>query len=1127
MRINTWILAIALAGTLTARAGENLIADPSFEETKARDQFGLVFAKWGGYKYEGECAFEVGTIAHSGQHSCLLRGFSAPKIRVRALDRELEPGRYRVTAFIRGLDISSGTWNRMIEFAFDDQYLQLKKNGTFGWTPLTYVAEIKEKKKVTGPSFGLWAPGFFWIDDVTMEKVADDTPLTPEPVLGKEESPITPPGELKADAVRCPVCGYRNESAWKNCYACGSALETQAKKADGPPVKIVASFDGKSPLTGKDVTVVTEHATTGTKALRIATGYASMDGHLDWTGYDFLKADIYADTLDPVPVNIEIRDASSQGYWTRVNYSTVVPPGQSTLVLPVKQLYVGEKSRPGRMLDLKNVTRFVIGHESEKNTGALFIGSLRLERDDAPEKVAFDGLHAFSFGPGTGPLMDGFTSITPATIYSKGRGYGLKNPKIYRALNVLQPEPLYQNFMCITSGGFLVDVPNGKYHVFVNIDNASGYWGEFQTFTKRTILAQGQPVVTETMTFADQVRKYFRFWNTEDLPTETTFDKYQKEYFHEKQFDVTVTDGQIDLGFQSENWGCSVSAVVIYPMEKAAQGQQFLQFIEGRRRFYFDNYFKRVLHRPTGDTLTPTPADQARGYALFQRDQMEDVFYDDTPKKGETCAKLQRDAFAGEYEPVNFALVPLRDLGAVTVSVSDLQGPAGTIPSKAVDVGFVSYRVSRVTMEGSIYTIEPRLLMPTNTVVCPKDVTRRFWLTVKTPVDAKPGLYQGTVTVATTKGESTLPLAFTVRHGTLDPLDTPAGPLGHDIGIPWIGNDPDATAFAESMTEKSLRKLREYGFTCFSGMPAISYKGFDKTHQPMLDFTRADIQMKQAKDLGFLAVSSYGSAMIGLNTYFQDLAAMKAAGFTDYSEFIKAVYSAVQKHANEQGWLPVYYGLGDEPLGDTVIQSMLNAEAYRKAFPKGPPFFGVFSSYAGSDTNDPHFRLAKTPTVPLWNGHNEDSVNLLHAAGSDWAYYNDGKRWTFGDYLYKAVKQFGLKCRVAWHWNCVAGDPYYALDCREDDWAWCNSTPDGRLVPSIDLFERKRSGLNDYRRLLTLARLAKEKAGTPAAQAGEKLIADRMASFKLGQTKHEALFDMADYDQFRAKVSDAIEALRR
>ena len=73
-------------------------ADPSFEETKPADQFGLVFAKWGGWKYEGDCEFEVGEVAHSGKHSCCLFGASAPKIRIRASKIKYEPGRYRVTA---------------------------------------------------------------------------------------------------------------------------------------------------------------------------------------------------------------------------------------------------------------------------------------------------------------------------------------------------------------------------------------------------------------------------------------------------------------------------------------------------------------------------------------------------------------------------------------------------------------------------------------------------------------------------------------------------------------------------------------------------------------------------------------------------------------------------------------------------------------------------------------------------------------------------------------------------------------------------------------------------------------------------------------------------------------------
>ena len=283
-----------------------------------------------------------------------------------------------------------------------------------------------------------------------------------------------------------------------------------------------------------------------------------------------------------------------------MNYSTVVPPGRSTLVLPVKQLYVGEKSRPGRMLNLGGITKLVLGID-DKPPAPLYIDNLRLERDDSPAQATFDGLYAFDFGPSTSPVMEGFTPITPGTLYSKGRGYGLKDAKIWRSFDVLQPDPLYQDFICIESGGLAVDVPNGKYRVFVNIDSPSGFWGEYQVYRKRAILAQGKPVVTETMDFDAFKKKYFRFWNVEDLPTDNTFDKYQKAYFHEKTFDVDVTNGQLQLDFQGENWACSVSAVVIFPVAKAAQGEKFLKYVEAKRRFYFDNYFKRILHRPTGD----------------------------------------------------------------------------------------------------------------------------------------------------------------------------------------------------------------------------------------------------------------------------------------------------------------------------------------------------------------------------------------------------------------------------------------------------------------------------------------------------------------------------------------------
>ena len=773
------------------RENGNLLEDPSFEITKQKDRFGLVFAKWGGWIYEGDCEFRVGRVAHTGRHSCLLFGGSAPKIRV-AQNFELEPGRYRVNAFIRGLDIGTGTYGMSTEFMFDGNYIPLNKKGSFGWTKVTYVGEIKEKKQ-SGPSFGLMASGYFWVNDVSLEKVGNDVPLTEKPVLGAEESPIAPPGEIFAEAVRCPMCGYRNGS-WKTCYACGTPLGAASVASRPiPPIKPIATFEDANPFSGG--VVVASRALEGRKAMRIDGSYVSMDQPQDWLGYDLLKAELDSNAPVPMDLTVEIRDIGTQDYWTRVNYVTVVPPGRSTLIIPVRQLYVGEKARPGRMLNLGKITRLVFGI-AEKPAGSLFLDDVRLERDASASRVNFAKLHAFDFGTSTSPVMDGFTQITPATQYSPGRGYGLKDARIWRAFDALQPDPLYQDFICIEGGGLAVNVPNGKYRVFVNIDSPSGFWGEYQNYRKRAILAEGRAVVSETMDFEAFKAKYFRFWDVEDRPGDVTFDKYQKTYFDEKRFDVEVTDGQLNLEFQGENWGCSVSAVVIFPAAEAARGEAFLDYAEAKRRFSFDNYFKRVLHRPTGDPVRSSAEDRRRGYIVFHRDFMQDVYHNDTPFAAERADVLRGEAFAGEYEPVTLGLVPLRDLGKVTVGVSDLTGPAGTIPSRAIDLGFVSNRISRVTMEGTVYTISPRLIMPGGVADVPQGLTRRFWMTIRTPANALAGSYKGTVTIRPEKGESSrVALEFRVRAGTLNPVDIPVGPFDYRIGIPWFGDDPRAANY--------------------------------------------------------------------------------------------------------------------------------------------------------------------------------------------------------------------------------------------------------------------------------------------------------------------------------------------
>jgi hypothetical protein len=1112
-----------LAAAGAARAGENLLPDPSFEQTKTKDRWGHVFEKWGGWVFDGTCEFRASDLARTGKHSLLIVGTDRPKIRAWPVEFTLEPGRYRVTAYLRGLDIGTGEYDQTTEFMFAEKYMPLKKNGTFGWSRLTYVGEVKQKEKAEYPCFGLMAPGYLWVDDVSVEKVGPGVPLTPEPVIGPEEKPIAPPGDPGPNAVRCPECGYRNGPSWGRCYACGTCLAADKAAAAGPAVKVITSFEDKNPFEGG--AVVGEHATHGKKALRIDRGFAAMDDPQNWTGYDYLKADVYADAKDPLELTVEVRDRQTQDYWTRVNYVTVVPPGASTLVLPTA-LYTGEKSRPGRSLLLDGVTRLVFSI-GDNPKGALFLDNLRLERETETARVKFDGLWAFDVGPGGTPVMEGFTPLDPSKVYTRGRGYGWKNARIWRSFDALQPDPLYRDFVCVEKGGLALDVPNGKYHVFINMDSPSGYWGEFQRYRKRALILEGVRH-EDTMDLESFKRRYFRSWDKEDLPADNTFDKYQVPYFAEKEYEVEVGDGQLNVEFEGEDWACCVSAIVVYPDSKAAEGRRFLDFVKARRRFHFDNAFKRVLPRPTGErdksvppTEAVTPQERERGFVAFSRDWMNDVNVNDRPLRDERVRELTGSAFAGEYAPLTVSVLPLRDLGHLSASVTNLKGP-GTpaIPSSAIDVGYVQYRITRVTQEGSVYTIAPRYILPRSSAPVPEGVTRTFWLTVKVPADAAAGLYKGEVRLAAEKGGSlSLPLQFTVRKGTLDPVDIPVGPWGHTIDLPWY--EDEAAAWNRDLAAKSLRKLREYGFTTATGLPVLTYNGF-KDGAPQIDFSRGDAQMKLFKENGFrMPVVTY-CAFHNFNTNYRDEEAMQAAGFRDNSQFVKAIFSAVQKHADAVGWLPVYWNIGDEPDGDDVVRSAENAEAYRKAFPKGPPFFTAASSFRGGDRNDPRFRLAKALHVADWNDHDKASVQLLRAARGDWAFYNEGSRWTYGIYLYKATKEYGMKFRVSWHWNNAAGDPYYALDCREDDYAWCGASPAGELIPAVH-FERLREGLGDYRRMLTLARLAKERAGTRAAREAEGVIAEILKSFELGDREPKK---PVNYTEIRGRLDGAIERLR-
>ncbi len=1074
--MNRYIFALMailnLIAIQTQATTDNLISDPSFEKTQDRDKFGKVFSGWGGWIYERPARFEVGTLSHSGEHSCLMVGENGGKIRIFTEKRAYPAGRYRLTAHLRGLDIGKGLWGKSVELAvdLDNKWFNLKKSGTFGWTPVTYVFDIAKEKSETGFHLyvGLFGNGRLWVDDMSLVRVDESVKLTAEPVCGEEESPIVPPGSFPERTVRCSNCAYRNDPAWKECYACGTDLGKSAEREySSPPEFVFADFEDGTISPFAEGVLEVDNPIGGTASLRVEKGYSATISHQDWSEHDYVHFDTFNPHDDPVQVYVEVRDSATRGYWTRVNYMTVMPPGKGTVTFPTVQ-YVGEKSRPGRPLIRSEITRFVV---SIGNNGPIVFDNFRLERLDTAS-MAIPEIIAFDFGKSDSPLMDGFAR-GDTQPYSEGRGYGWIDAKIWRSMNVLQPEALTADFVCPDSGIFRVDLPNGKYHVVMNVDCAGGYWGEVQKFKSREVFANGKTVLSEKLDFETFRKRYYRNASREDLPGLDTFAEYIEPMFNELIFDVDVADGKIELDFKGNNWALTLTHLIIYPDEKSQEGEKFLQWVTDRRRSQFNNYFKQVIPRKKG-------AEPPRnGYRIFSRYFMTPVEpYDGPVDAEEEPLNLSVTLAKGEEHPVTFSIQPSDDLGEIDIEISDLCTFDGkSLEEGSVIPGWIDYRINRITMEGTVYSVGPRYWHPTPAPSTP-NVTRRFWLRIKPPETTMPGIYTGHLTVSPKKGnKKKLPVSVRVLPFTLDPItDVPVGPWGASIHIDWYG-DNEKKAWDWQMFENSLDVLKAAGCTSFSGPPSLKVKtGGGKFS---LDTELADRQMKHIRSKGFNhLISSYGNRYLGYDLYSGPTRAeAENAGFDDTFSFLKTLYAAIDAHAISNNWLPVAWNLCDEPGAEAIDKTFKVAKLHREAGKglKLTTFMGE-TSMTGNDVDDPHHKLLTTFPITALGIHDDESIGVIRDAGNRFCSYNGGDRWTYGAYLRMLVKDHNIAMRLDWHYNINAGDPYYALDCREDDYCWYNTNADGEMIPSLDMLRDTIPGLNDYRYLATLERLIDEKA---------------------------------------------------
>ena len=109
-RLPCALAALILLGPALAQPDANLLPDPSIEGRQEKNQFGVPFAPWSGWIFEGAPEFRNAKIARTGETCAEIVGAQGGKIRLYTPTVTLPPGRYRFSCYIRGLDIGKHAW---------------------------------------------------------------------------------------------------------------------------------------------------------------------------------------------------------------------------------------------------------------------------------------------------------------------------------------------------------------------------------------------------------------------------------------------------------------------------------------------------------------------------------------------------------------------------------------------------------------------------------------------------------------------------------------------------------------------------------------------------------------------------------------------------------------------------------------------------------------------------------------------------------------------------------------------------------------------------------------------------------------------------------------------------------
>ena len=910
-------------------------------------------------------------------------------------------------------------------------------------------------------------------------------------------------------------------------------------KAAVPPrgVELLSGFEPDGPnLVEGDGTVVAEHATEGGHAFRVQSDGKSYMGLRILNGralrkfkdHVLLKIDVFNPQDEPVHCGARIDDAASRDYGSRYNDDSVaIRPGKSTFEINLTGL---TKSNARNFADRKKIDlatvrlmTFCIAPEGKPRT--LYFDNVRLESSGLP---AVEGLKAIGFGPPGAAVYPGFQGCTHQDSYREERGYGWLGGDY--ATIAYMPDSLAGN--CASGRQFRLKLPNGRYEVNLCWD-MFGLWGTLPAYHWRKLLVNGQQVLSQQRSGAEFLaQQYYAHEDDEDLPGQDLWDKYIASYQKIHRFPVTVTDGLLKIEPQSDIvQGRGICFLVAYPQDRLAEGRNFMETLNARRKAQFNAEMVVSVPKATGEQPLASEADRVRGFIPFIAHTEDDVAVNALPPK-DAGKSLLIAAAQGERQAAQVGLYPLARRDGLKVTADDLVR-AGTDLQSRIPAAAVQVRKVRNFLKGEghgrLGHLLPYILQDFQTLDLQPGVTRALWLTIAVPPSTLPGKYSGALRIVAGDKSTAVPIELHVRPFKLDKVDDLTISVTGATAGTFTALYPELQDRWWQIAEQVMKDQSEHGMNAITGGPGAVLRGV-AGGKATIDYTQIDRWMALAVKYGLtMPGDSYqGLDVSGLpQDHSSDCVARCQAAAREkfgvsYEELLRIVYGDMEQHARQQGWPKRVYYFLDEPRPEYGnIQSCAEMIKIRTRACPGTLFSGYYST---GDGRDVYFQ-----TMPVSISHIDKlSLDLVAKGGRQiWDYNGDRVRHDIGRWAFVAAKA-GMKGFLRNGYMYVCSQPYF--DFSDDESSWSVVYPSAHGLSDTVGWERTAQGVNDYRYLLTCQRLI-EKArrvpgGAAAAAAAQAFLAQTLRPIVI-EDKNSARLLGRQYDEFRNALAGHITALTR